>query len=74
MDYPTLPDHDEALLTTGRVAVILAVGPETVRRLIRRGSLPAVNLHGPAGYRIRAGDVRAYLTAGRRLGRAFSHD
>jgi excisionase family DNA binding protein len=36
--------YEEKVYTVGEVAVIFRVPPETVRRLIRRGDLPAVRL------------------------------
>ncbi len=36
--------HEETVYTVGEVAAIFRVPPETVRRLIRQGDLPAIRL------------------------------
>lgn len=50
-----------ALLTASEVADRLRVSTMTVYRLIRRGELPAVRVG--RNYRVRAGDLEAYLDA-----------
>ena len=48
-------------LTVSQVAEYLQVTEETVRRWIRRGDLPVLDLGGPrAGYRIRRDDLEAF--------------
>jgi excisionase family DNA binding protein len=53
----------ETWLTVAQVAELLQLSPVAVQGWIRRGQLPAVNLGGKAGYRIRARDLDAYLAA-----------
>ena len=50
-----------ARLAVQQVCDQLHVSDQTVRRWIKRGSLPATNLGGKAGYRIREADVNAFL-------------
>lgn len=53
---------DERWLTVQGVADILQVTEETVRRWIRRGDLPAMNLGGPrAGYRMHPADLHKFI-------------
>jgi len=54
---------DERWLTVNDVAARLQVDEQTVRRWIRAGKLAARNLGGKAGYRIRPGDLAAYMDA-----------
>lgn len=49
------------LLTVREAAAILRVAPETVRRRVRDGSLPACRL-GTRSIRIRTTDVRGFAT------------
>ena len=51
----------ERWLTVQQVCDQLQVSDQTVRRWIKRGSLPAMNLGGKAGYRIREADLNAFL-------------
>jgi excisionase family DNA binding protein len=53
----------ERFFTTEEVADKLRVNKVTVQRWIRSGKLPAVNLGGSSGYRIRGSDVEALLWA-----------
>jgi excisionase family DNA binding protein len=55
----------DQLLTVNEVADFLRVDGQTVRRWIRQGRIPAHNLGGKAGYRIRSADVQAFLEATR---------
>jgi excisionase family DNA binding protein len=54
---------DERWLTVADIADQLQVDEQTVRRWIRGGKLVARQLGGKAGYRIRPGDLRAFLDA-----------
>jgi len=51
-------------LTIGHAAALLGVHPNTLRKRIRKGTLPAMLVDGPTGreYRIAAVDVRALQT------------
>ena len=52
----------EEWLTVPTVAKRLAISEETVRRWIRSGALPVLDLGGPkAGYRIREADLDEFL-------------
>ncbi len=52
----------EEWLTVPQVAERLGVSEETVRRWIRAGELPVLDLGGPkAGYRIREADLEEFL-------------
>jgi excisionase family DNA binding protein len=52
----------ELWLTTAEVAERLRVTEDTVRRWIRNGDLPVLNLGGSrAGYRIREADLDAFI-------------
>src|SRR5712692_1445865 len=51
----------ERFFTADEVAEKLRVNKVTVHRWIRGGRLPAVNLGGTSGYRVRGTDVEAYL-------------
>jgi excisionase family DNA binding protein len=51
-------------MTVDEVAHHFRVNPETVRRWIRAGALPVLDLGGPrAGYRIRRADLDAFADA-----------
>lgn len=51
----------EEWLTVEEVADFFRVNPETVRRWIRAGELPVLDLGGPrAGYRIRRSDLASF--------------
>jgi excisionase family DNA binding protein len=51
-------------MTVDEVADHFRVNPETVRRWIRAGALPVLDLGGPrAGYRIRRADLDAFADA-----------
>lgn len=48
-------------LTTGEVAVLLGASPQTVRRLIAAGTIPAVQLGEDEGWwRIERGALESY--------------
>ncbi len=51
---------DDELLTVKEVAARLKVNPQTVRRWIRSGRLPAVRVSA-RGYRVRAAELRRFL-------------
>lgn len=59
---------DDELLTVGEIAARLKLHPETVRRWIRTGRVPAF-LAGTdqAGYRVRSSDLATFLTEARQL-------
>ena len=48
-------------LTVAQVAALLQVHEETVRRWIREGQLPVLDLGKKAGYRVRPTDLDAFL-------------
>jgi len=48
-------------LTVQHVCDQLHVSDQTVRRWIKAGQLPATDLGGKAGYRIRESDLAAFL-------------
>jgi excisionase family DNA binding protein len=51
-------------LTVDEVATLFRVNIETVRRWIRAGELPALNLGGPrSGYRIKRADLDTFITS-----------
>lgn len=53
--------HQERWLTAEEVAQRLDVGLETVRRLLRRGELPGMQISKRSGWRVRAEDVDAFI-------------
>jgi len=56
-------DQTDHWLTVEQVAERLAVNPETVRRWIRSGALPVLQLGGPrTGYRINELDLEAFIS------------
>lgn len=55
---------EDQWLTVEQVAALIQVAHETVRRWIRSGELPVLDLGGPkTGYRIRRADLDAFLAA-----------
>jgi excisionase family DNA binding protein len=52
---------DDTLLTVEEVARRLNVHIDTVRRWIRNGEIQAINLGGPAGYRISQGALDRFI-------------
>ena len=55
-------DADERWLTVAEVAERFRVTTETVRRWIRNGELPVLDLGGPkAGYRIKESDLARFI-------------
>jgi excisionase family DNA binding protein len=59
-------DPGASLLTVEQVALQLQVHPESVRRWIRRGRLPAARIGGTKmGYRIQRADVERLLDGAR---------
>ena len=61
-----MPEDDQGRwLTVEQVAALFQITPETVRRWIRAGEVPVLDIGGPkAGYRIKQGDLDAFI-AGR---------
>ena len=56
------PTGPEQWLTTQEVAEELRVNEETVRRWIRAGELPVLDLGGGrAGYRVRRSDLQRFI-------------
>lgn len=59
-----MSDHDEReWRTVAQVAGLFQVHEETVRRWIRDGQLPVLDLGKKAGYRIRPEDLDAFIAA-----------
>lgn len=52
---------DDVLLTVEEVAKRLSVHAETVRRWIRSGDLQAIDLGGPAGYRVAKSELDRFI-------------
>ena len=62
-------DAQREWLTVDEVAALFRVNIETVRRWIRAGELPVLDLGGPrVGYRIRRTDLDAFIA--KRYGQA----
>ena len=55
----------DPLLTVQHICDRLQVSDQTVRRWIKAKQLPATNLGGKAGYRVKAADLAAFLEARR---------
>ncbi len=53
--------HVETLLTVQQICDQLQVSDQTVRRWIKAKQLPATNLGGKAGYRVKASDLADFL-------------
>lgn len=51
----------DTLLTVQQVCDQLQVSDQTVRRWIKARELPATNLGGKAGYRVKSTDLEAFL-------------
>lgn len=49
------------MLTVDDVAKQLAVHPDTVRKWIRNRQIEAINLGGPAGYRVRQSALDRFI-------------
>ncbi len=61
------PNNLPTWMTTDQVAEYLQVTPETVRRWIRAGALPVLDVGGrKGGYRIRSRDLDTFI--GNRFG------
>lgn len=52
---------DDVYLTVEEVAKLLNIHEETVRRWIRSGELEAIDLQGPAGYRINQTELNRFI-------------
>ena len=63
-----MAEEDDELLTVAEVAKRLKLHQETIRRWIREGKMPAISLgRTQAGYRIRASDLRLFLSGNKQL-------
>ena len=51
----------ERWVTVQQICEQLQVSDQTVRRWIKGGELPAMNIGGKAGYRIRQADLDAFI-------------
>jgi excisionase family DNA binding protein len=58
-------DDDDKLLTVHEVSTYMRVGPESIRRWLRDGKLAGVNLGRGPGWRIRRGDLAAFVASRR---------
>lgn len=65
--------HEERWLTIREVCDLLGVNERTVRRWVKSGELPAVELGQRAGYRIAASDFDRFIAA-RKKAPAFAPD
>jgi excisionase family DNA binding protein len=62
MTVLTTPDHQREYLTVADVAAVLSCSEPTVRRRIRGGELPAVQLGGPgSAVRVPRAALEAWL-------------
>jgi excisionase family DNA binding protein len=52
---------EDVFLTVEDVAKRLSIHEETVRRWIRSGELEAIDLQGPAGYRISQAELNRFI-------------
>lgn len=57
----TTPNATDPLVSLGWAAEYLSVDTQTVRRLVKRGELPAYRLGGSRTMRVRLSDVDAIL-------------
>jgi excisionase family DNA binding protein len=65
MTVLTIPDHQREYLTVAEVAAELACSEPTVRRRIRAGEIPAVQLGAAgSGVRVPRAGLEAWLWAG----------
>jgi excisionase family DNA binding protein len=53
--------QEDRLLTVAEVAEYFRVEPESVRRWLREGKLLGINLGRGPGWRIRVGDIEAFI-------------
>ncbi len=58
---PLAEQRRAELMTVPEVAEYFRVNEETVRRWIRAGELPVLNLGRKAGYRIRRNDLESFM-------------
>jgi len=58
-----MDSRDDRLLTVFEVAQYFRVEPESVRRWLREGKLLGINLGRGPGWRIRLGDLEAFIAA-----------
>lgn len=56
-----MQEREARLLTVAEVAKYFRVDPESVRRWLRDGKLLGINLGRGPGWRIRLGDVEAFV-------------
>jgi excisionase family DNA binding protein len=57
----TMDDPADRLMTVPEVAEYFRVEPESVRRWLREGKLLGINLGRGPGWRIRVGDLQAFI-------------
>lgn len=55
--------NEREWLTVFDVAELFHVNPETVRRWVREGELPVLDLGKRAGYRVKPDDLAAFIAA-----------
>jgi len=59
-----MQDDEKRWMTVEQIAELLQVNSETVRRWIRSGDLPVLDLGGPkTGYRIKRDDLDVFIAA-----------
>lgn len=56
-----MEEREDRLLTVTEVAKYFRVEPESVRRWLREGKLLGINLGRGPGWRIRLGDLEAFI-------------
>lgn len=56
-----MEEREDRLLTVAEVAEYFRVEPESVRRWLREGKLLGINLGRGPGWRIRLGDLEAFI-------------
>jgi len=54
-------EREDRLLTVAEVAKYFRVDPESVRRWLREGKILGINLGRAPGWRIRLGDLEAFI-------------
>lgn len=54
--------REDRLLTVAEVAEYFRVEPESVRRWLREGKMLGINLGRGPGWRVRLGDLEAFVT------------
>lgn len=56
-----MEEREDRLLTVAEVAEYFRVEPESVRRWLREGKILGINLGRGPGWRIRLGDLEAFI-------------